>query len=308
MFSYRHAFHAGNHADVLKHAVLVAAIGHLTLKDTALSYIDTHAGAGAYRLDGEHASKSGEAAGGIGALLRIEPSSLPSMLGDYLAAVRASGGEAAGRDGMPRWYPGSPVLAQHLLRPQDSMRLFELHPTDGPKLAAQMRRREGGPRVQVTRDDGFECTPPLVPPPSRRGLILCDPSYEIKTDYARVAAWLQIVLGRFATGVVVIWHPIIGRPEAHELPRRLKRVAAAAGRPWLHALLTVQRARKPRAGAAAQWVDAGPRGASLPGSGVFVINPPHTLAERLREALPVLSGALGVEGQGHHELTASATG
>ncbi len=303
MFSYRHGFHAGNHADVLKHLTLVAVLRHMVSKDTALTCVDTHAGAGLYRLDGDYARTSGEAERGV---LRLGESAIAGAapaLDDYLSVVRSFNDGAADRP--IQVYPGSPFIANALLRPSDALRLFELHPTDSRHLAANIRQLKAGRRIQVVRGDGFEQAPMLLPPVSRRGLVICDPSYEIKSDYARVAAFADLALKRFATAVLLIWHPILGRPEAHELPRRLKRIAQVARRPWLHATLTVRGGRA-RASAAEAAYHLNPDPGGLPGSGVWVINPPHPLQSQLAAALPMLQKHLSIDHHAQFELSSSA--
>ncbi|MFZ5567960.1 MAG: 23S rRNA (adenine(2030)-N(6))-methyltransferase RlmJ [Pseudomonadota bacterium] len=281
MFSYRHAFHAGNHADVLKHTVLIAMLRHLTQKEAALTVIDTHAGAGLYRLDSEFAETSGEAAEGIRRLqspAAAEP--LAPALQDYLELVASFNGK-----GSQRVYPGSPFIIQRLLREHDLLKLYELHPTDAKTLDANVAQLNAGRQVVVLREDGFGCVTRFLPPPSRRALLLCDPSYEIKSDYARVAAMVSDALRRFATGTYAVWYPIIPRPEAHDLPRKLKTLATKSGKPWLHATLTVKSSKM------AAGEDAKRPG--LPASGMFVINPPHTLKGQLQPALPQLVKLLG---------------
>src|SRR5574343_1120991 len=237
MFSYRHAFHAGNHADVLKHSVLIATLQHLIAKDTALMVLDTHAGAGLYRLDGDYARTSAEAEEGVLKLAAAAsaPSAapLPSLLQNYLELVRGfnQGAQIC-------CYSVSPFILHHLLRERDKLKLFELHPTDLRALAGNVAQLKAGRQVAVLQEDGFEGVRRFLPPPSRRALVLCDPSYELKSDYARVPEMLQDALKRFATGTYAVWYPIIPRPEAHALPRRLKSAASKAGRPWLHATLT----------------------------------------------------------------------
>lgn len=288
MFSYRHGFHAGNHADVLKHMVLIAVLKHLTAKPTALTVVDTHAGAGLYRLDSDFADTSGEARDGI---LKLAASPLaagaPPLVADYLqlvASFNPSGGT--------RIYPGSPFVTQALLRrePRDKLWLFELHPTDGKALAGHVAQLEDQRQVAIRREDGFDGLRSLLPPPSRRGLVLIDPSYEIKSDYQRVAACLQESLKKFATGTYMVWYPVIPRPEAHELPRRLKTLANQAGKPWLHATLNIgqapERAKTHTPG------EPAPR-PGLTASGVFLVNPPHTLKAALQEALPAVLEVLG---------------
>ncbi len=275
MFSYRHAFHAGNHADVLKHTVLIAILRHMREKDSALVVLDTHAGAGLYRLDGDYASTSGEAAEGILRLMEAPATPLAPALQDYLDLVASFN-----PGGARRVYPGSPFIVQGLLGDRDRLKLFELHPTDAKTLSANIAQLEAGRTVTVLREDGFEGIKKFLPPPARRGLVLCDPSYEIKSDYARVAEMIADALARFATGTYVVWYPIIPRPEAHDLPKKLKTLASRAGKPWLHATLTVKNS-KLLIDAAGEVQRPG-----LPASGVFVINPPHTLKAALKLALP----------------------
>jgi 23S rRNA (adenine2030-N6)-methyltransferase len=289
MFSYRHAFHAGNHADVLKHTVLIAALDHLLEKEAPLTVVDTHAGAGLYRLDGDYADTSGEAAQGVlrlvgapstGAAAGATPAAVPPVadaIARYLEVIAAFNPK-----GGARVYPGSPFIVQHLLRDQDKLKLFELHPTDARTLDANIAQLEAGRRIAVLREDGFGSATKFLPPPSRRALVLCDPSYEIKSDYARVLDFVAETLKRFATGTYAVWYPIIPRPEAHDLPRRLKTMATKAGKPWLHATLTVKSSR----------IVTAPTGETrrpgLPASGMFLINPPHTLKAKLATALPQL--------------------
>ncbi|MDM0105217.1 23S rRNA (adenine(2030)-N(6))-methyltransferase RlmJ [Variovorax sp. J22R24] len=305
MFSYRHAFHAGNHADVLKHTVLIATLDYLLEKDAALTVVDTHAGAGLYRLDGDYAGTSGEAADGVLRLLsdpkpapaettaspargsakktaEKPPEPLADALSRYLEVIRDFNPK-----GGARIYPGSPFIAHHLLRDHDKLKLFELHPTDARTLDANIAQLEAGRQISVQRDDGFGSATKFLPPPSRRALVLCDPSYEIKSDYARVLDFVAEALKRFATGTYAVWYPIIPRPEAHDLPRRLKTMATKAGKPWLHATLTVKSSK----------ITTDSTGAThrpgLPASGMFLINPPYTLKPLLAAALPQMADRLG---------------
>jgi 23S rRNA (adenine2030-N6)-methyltransferase len=276
MFSYRHAFHAGNHADVLKHTVLIAMLHHLTQKEAALTVLDTHAGAGLYRLDSEFTETSGEAADGIQRLLKpAEGMTLAPALQDYLDLVASFNSK-----GNWRIYPGSPFIIQRLLRGHDKLKLFELHPTDTKTLMANVEQLEAGRQVVVLREDGFEGIRKFLPPPARRALVLCDPSYELKNDYARAAAMATEALKRFPTGTYAIWYPIIPRPEAHDLPRKLKTLATKAGKSWLHATLTVKSSKLTTD------VQGEEKRPGLPASGMFVINPPHTLKPALQAALP----------------------
>ena len=293
MFSYRHAFHAGNHADVLKHTVLIAVLRHMAGKDAALMVLDTHAGAGLYRLDGDYAQTSGEAANGFLRLLNAPPNTvLTPALQDYVDLVRSF--NAAGSAKVV--YPGSPFIAQHLISGRDKLKLFELHPTDVKTLSANIAQLEAGRQVTVLREDGFEGIKKFLPPPSRRSLLLCDPSYEIKHDYALVASTMADALKRFATGCYVVWYPIIPRPEAHDLPRKLKTLANKAGKSWLHATLTVK-SSKMLTDAQGEVQRPG-----LPASGMFLINPPHTLRAALQAALPQMATLLAQDRHASHTL------
>jgi len=290
MFSYRHAFHAGNHADVLKHTTLIGILQYMVQKEAALTVIDTHAGAGLYRLDGDYATKSGESLEGIGRLRAFfaaagapEPAAL---LRDYLALVA----EFNRGDGATV-YPGSPFVTQRLLRERDRdrIKLFELHPTDARALAGNIAQLDVGRSVAVLREDGFEGLKKFIPPPARRALVLCDPSYEMKADYGHAAAMVADGLKRFSTGTYAVWYPIIGRAEAHDLPRRLKTLSNQARKPWLHATLTVKGGTTAPP-VALPGVDHKRPG--LPASGMFIVNPPFTLKEQLAEALPQMKKAL----------------
>ena len=302
MFSYRHGFHAGNHADVLKHITLIALLQYLTQKDTPLTVIDTHAGAGLYRLDGDYANQSGEADNGI--LRLLKQTTLDETITAYRAMIaQFNSGNTLSQD--TKIYPGSPFITQKLLRYDDRLRLFELHPNDFRSLDGNIEQLRVNRQVSVKREDGFESLKALLPPPksstgSRRALVLIDPSYEIKSDYAKVEIAIQDCLKRFATGCYAVWYPIIPRQEAHGLPRRLKTLASQAGKPFLHATLNV--------GGTGIDMDAvgtfaahrtGNVNRGLSASGMCIINPPHTLKATLDAALPELVRYLGRgKGQG----------
>ena len=266
MLAYRHAFHAGNHADVLKHIVLTQVLRHMNAKDKPYRLIDTHAGAGGYSLEGRYAQKKGEYENGIGRLWGRED--LPEIVADYVELVRRFNPQ-----GQLEQYPGSPAFAQMLLRPGDQLRLYELHPTDHKILASYLGATKG---VEVKHADGFEGLKGELPPSTRRAVVLMDPSYEGHGDYPRVVAALREGLRRFAEGVYCVWYPQVSKVEAAELPRRLE---ALAPKGWLHVRLTVQQP------------DA--IGFGLAGSGMFVINPPYTLHDRMAEVLPWLVDTLG---------------
>ena len=315
MFSYRHAFHAGNHADVLKHTTLIALMKYLTQKDTALTVIDTHAGAGLYRLDGDYTETSGEAQEGIFKLVsdpnelllqtaRAQPAtktvanSKPKTkapmvwapaLQDYLDLLRELNPQFSqtGVVSDLKIYPGSPFIEQKFLSGRDKLKLFELHPTDFKSLSGNIDQLGVGRQVSVAREDGFETLKTFLPPPARRAMVFCDPSYEMKSDYARVSACMADAVKRFATGTYVVWYPIIPRPEAHDLPRKLKTLAVKAGRSWLNAVLTVK-SSKLTTDTEGEVIRPG-----LPASGMFIINPPHTLKTELQAALPQMVTRLG---------------
>jgi len=266
MLSYRHGFHAGNHADALKHTVLVQLLAYLTQKDKPLWFVDTHAGAAAYALDEGYATKNAEYESGIGRLWARED--LPPAVADYVAQVRAFNPAGA-----LRRYPGSPQLALQLLRQQDRLRMFELHSTESRLL--QQYLRDDAPRAIAYAGDGFAGLQAVLPPPSRRALVLIDPSYEDKGDYRRVLAALRDAQKRFRPGVYAVWYPQVQRRESRQFPEQLKRLQ---DKDWLHATLTV---KKPVAG-----------GLGLHGSGMFILNPPWLLPKALDLALPWLARVL----------------
>ena len=281
MLAYRHAFHAGNHADVLKHLVLTQVLRYMGEKDTPYTLIDTHAGAGGYSLEGRYAQTKAEYAQGIGRLW--DRADLPAPLADYVALVKRFNADGALA---LEQYPGSPAFAQMLLRAQDRLRLFELHSTDHRILAAYLGQH---PHTQVTMGDGFAALKGELPPPSRRGVVLIDPSYEIKSDYPRVVAALRESLTRFAQGVVIIWYPQLLTLESSQLAQRLQATAdAQAGKGWLHVRLTAQQS------------DA--RGFGLVGSGLFVANPPHVLHDALQSVMQYLVDVLGQYDGAHYLL------
>ncbi len=291
MFSYRHGFHAGAHSDVLKHSVLIGVLKHLTQKEAALTVIDTHAGAGLYRLDGDFAATSGESKNGIakffspasGQVSETKSAIKSDLLRDYLNLISSFNEKE-----QIVIYPGSPFVIQKFLRieARDKLRLFELHPSDYKALVGNIAQLEAGRQITTAQADGFESLKALLPPPSRRGLILIDPSYEIKSDYLKVSDHFQDCLYRFPTGTFIIWYPIIPRPEAHELPRRLKTIARKAGKPFLNTSLAIGIAEKKNTGEA-------PKRPGLTASGLFIVNPPHTLKAALDIAGPELLTTLG---------------
>ena len=277
MLSYRHAFHAGNHADVLKHMVLVALLDHLNQKDKPYWIVDTHAGAGCYALDSGHALQNAEHQGGVSRLWASNQA-LPPLLSRYLEVVRMfnEGDELS-------IYPGSPSIAMALSRDEDRLRLFELHPTD--LVALRGLFGSAGKRVQIRAEDGLAGLKACVPPPTRRGLVLIDPSYEVKTDYRQVVDALDDAHRRFAAGIYMLWFPLLARAELRRMRERLQALDVPS---WLEVSLQV---RKPARD-----------GFGMHGSGLFIINPPWTLPAALQAALPVLSGLLGEDEGASHTL------
>ncbi len=275
MLAYRHAFHAGNHADVLKHLVLWQLCRYMALKEKGVRYVDTHAGAGLYALDAPEALKKGEFRTGIARLW--DAADPPPAVADYLRQVRQ-----LNADGALQRYPGSPWLLQAQLRPQDQLRLFELHPSETPTLQARLGPAKG---VELRQADGFAALKSQLPPPTRRALVLIDPSYEGQADYRHVLDAVGDALRRFAQGVYMVWYPVVSKPGAAAMLQGLK---ALAPQGWLHAQLVVQP------------TDA--QGFGLAGSGVFVINPPYTLHGQLTTALPWLVHRLAQYPQAHHLL------
>lgn len=270
MLSYRHAFHAGNHADVLKHFVEMQLLSHLAKKDKAFWYIDTHAGAGCYALDCGYATQNAEFKSGISCLWKRDD--LPPLLGDYVELVKR-----LNPDGMLKLYPGSPLLAQKMLRKQDRLRLFEIHPADSVLLQKNFAGQNKQVLIQTT--DGFKAMKALLPPPPKRALVLIDPPYEDKQDYQRVVSVLKEGLKRFATGMYALWYPQLARDETRQLPEKLKRLPVKS---WLHVALSVR------------GTDAAE---GMRGSGMFVLNPPWYLQKNLQQEMPYLVKHLGQDEQ-----------
>ncbi|CRL61123.1 23S rRNA (adenine(2030)-N(6))-methyltransferase RlmJ [Proteus mirabilis] len=271
MLSYRHSFHAGNHADVLKHIVQTLIIESLKEKEKPFLYLDTHAGAGRYQLTNAHATRTGEYLEGIARLWQQDE--VPELILPYLEAV----GEL-NSNGELRYYPGSPLLAGKLLREQDSLVLTELHPTDYPLLRTEFSR---DPRVRVSREDGFGQLKSKLPPASRRGFALIDPPYELKQDYSAVVKGVVEGHKRFATGTYAIWYPVVHR---QQIKRMLKELEATG----IRKILQIELAVKP---------DSDQLG--MTASGMIVINPPWKLESQMKSILPWLHKILVPEGIGH---------
>ena len=269
MLSYRHAYHAGSHADVLKHCVVLELLSYFNRKDKPWHYIDTHAGGGCYALESERAGKTAEHEEGIARIWGR--TDLPAPLAAYREAVAQFNPH-----GRLVFYPGSPALAMTMARPQDRLRLFELHPADFEALERTFAGETE--RVQCRKADGFAGLKSLLPPLSRRALVLIDPSYEIKDDYRKVVDCVKDAMRRFPTGTYAVWYPLLARSEARNLPKRLADLGAQS---WLDLRLAVR--RPPR------------DGLGMFGSGMFIINPPWVLPERLETMMPWLVNVLGTD-------------
>lgn len=268
MLSYRHAFHAGNHADVLKHYVLTLVLAYMKQKDKPFWYIDTHAGAGLYSLTEGYATQNAEFEQGIAKLMKAE--NLPKPLADFVTCIKHH--NASGL----RFYPGSPIIAQDFLRTDDKMRLFELHPNDCKLLIENFRGQ--GKQVNIEMQDGFNGIKACLPPPPRRGVVLIDPPYENKQDYQHVVDAIKDSLKRFATGTYMIWYPILQRPEPDNMIEQLHRLNLPN---WLHVAMRIQ---APSA-----------EGFGMHGSGLFIINPPWSLPKVLEETMPILTDLLALD-------------
>lgn len=273
MLSYRHSFHAGNHGDVLKHWSLVTMLDYLNQKEKPYWYIDTHSGAGRYHLGDAHSQKNREHEQGIQRLFGQR--GLPESLARYVALVTDLGGVS--QNGHLQGYPGSPVIAQSLAREQDKLRLFELHKSDSRKLESHMGADQ---RVRVDASDGFAGLKALLPPPTKRGLIMIDPSYEVKSDYSKVLKVIPDAVRRFSVGVFVLWYPLLSHLDNVNFKERILKLD---GMKWMDLRLCV---------------DDRPTAQGMFGSGLFVVNPPWKLQEQALQVLPCLADKLGVNDAG----------
>ena len=275
MLSYQHAYHAGNHADVLKHVVLLALLAKLAEKEKPLRYIETHAGAGGYDLRSPAARKNREYLGGIGKIWNA--GGMPEAVARLVDLVRRYNDGAT----TVERYPGSPWLAREMLRPTDSVYLFELHPAENRALEHALGADR---RVTVLRVNGLEGCIGLVPPPERRGLVFVDPSYETKDEHSQVVDALHKAHRRFATGTYAIWYPVLERRWVERFERAVRGIGIDA--------VDVYELRVAPDG----------RGEGLTGSGMIVANPPWRVREELAIALPWLARELGVDGGGSYRI------
>jgi 23S rRNA (adenine2030-N6)-methyltransferase len=271
--NYRHAYHAGNFADVLKHAVLALIISYLKKKDAPFRVIDTHAGCGLYALDSVEAGKTREWEGGIGKLLGADAAPLSpeaaQALAPYLDAVRAENPQ-----GRLVHYPGSPLIARRLLRQQDRLIANELHPVDGIHLKQALGR---DPRAKVLALDGWVALKSLLPPKERRAIVLIDPPFEKDDELERMADGLAAGLHRFSTGVFAAWLPIKDRKPVSRFYERLRPLAS------VHDTLRMELLVRDRGGSAQRLI----------GCAMIVVNPPFELERQLTVILPELAARLG---------------
>ncbi len=268
--NYRHSFHAGNHADVLKHAVLLRMVTLMQGKETPLCYLDSHAGTALYDLQGDDAERTGEYLGGIGRLW--EQAELPELLGAYRDAVALYN-----TDGQLRLYPGSPQLIADRLREQDRMIVSELHPADAAILKEHYA---GEPRIAVHHRDGYELPKAFLPVPEKRALWLLDPPFEKSDDLERCMSAVQIAVQRMRQTVIALWYPIKDQRLLQDFYRRM----ADAGLPKV---LRIELNVRPA-----------DTSLGLNGSGLMLVNPPWPLWQELEQVLPWLAGELAVSGPG----------
>ncbi|MGQ0286585.1 23S rRNA (adenine(2030)-N(6))-methyltransferase RlmJ [Pasteurellaceae bacterium 22721_9_1] len=269
MLSYRHSFHAGNHADVLKHIVQMLIIESLQQKEKGFYYLDTHSGVGRYRLSSEESEKTAEYQEGIGRLW--SQTDLPEDIQRYINLIQEinGGGKAL------RYYAGSPLIAALMLRPQDRALLTELHPTDFPLLRNNFKEYKN---FSTKRENGFQQLKATLPPKERRGFVLIDPPYELKEDYDLVVQAIEEGYKRFATGIYAIWYPVV-------LRQQTKRILKGLEATGIRKILQIELAVRP---------DSDQRG--MTASGMIVINPPWQLETQMKTILPYLAKKLVPEG------------
>ncbi|HDZ9498586.1 TPA: 23S rRNA (adenine(2030)-N(6))-methyltransferase RlmJ [Vibrio cholerae] len=273
MLSYRHSFHAGNHADVLKHIVQSLILNSLQQKEKPFVYHDTHSGVGRYDLTHEWSEKTGEYKQGIARVWQQD--NIPAELDSYLDAIRQlNQGETL------RYYPGSPRVARAHLREQDRMVLTELHPSDYPLLEQEFHRDR---QVSIYKEDGFARLKASLPPQERRGLVLIDPPYELAKEYRYVVRAIAQSYKRWATGIYAIWYPVVNRCDIDDMLEGLQGLE-------IRKILQIELGVAP---------DTNERG--MTASGMIVINPPWTLESQMQTILPFLKQAIA-PATGHYKV------
>ncbi|HCO54623.1 MAG TPA: 23S rRNA (adenine(2030)-N(6))-methyltransferase RlmJ [Pelagibacterium sp.] len=275
--NYRHAFHAGNFADVVKHIILTRILAYLMRKEAAFRVIDTHAGVGLYDLLGDEAGRTGEWREGIARLMAAElPEPVAGLVAPYLAAVAAQNS-----DGQLRHYPGSPFITRHMLRDQDRLMALELHPADAEALRENFA---GDIQTRVTQLDGWAAIGTHLPPKEKRGLVLVDPPFEVKGEFERMTQALVKAHARWPGGTYAFWYPIKDPRDVQSYAKALRATSIAK---ILRLELTIRLPSTP------------PR---LHGTGMVVVNPPFVLEEEMRTLLPILAGLLADEGRGRFHI------
>jgi len=271
LLSYRHAFHAGNFADVLKHSVLTLVLDYMCRKEKGFHYIDSHSGAGMYQLAGEYSQKTGEYKDGIAKL--VNESNLPDALQPYVNLIKElNPTNSTNETNKLDIYPGSPGIAKRFMRRQDSTHLFELHPTDIQHLNDFCYRWK---KVFIKQSDGFQGILGLLPPPNRRGVVLIDPPYELKEDYHKAVDTIVKAYKKFATGTYILWYPVVKREQVNSMEQA-----------FIHSdvknLLQLEFCLSP---------DTDEYG--MTGTGLFIVNPPWQLSKQMTKVLPYLKNKLG---------------
>lgn len=272
MLSYRHAFHAGNFADVLKHSVLTLVLDYMTRKEKGFSYIDSHSGAGMYQLNDPQAQKTGEYKSGIAKL--INQTDLPEALQPYIDLIQTFNPDSERND--LTLYPGSPAVAKHFMRRQDSTHLFELHPTDIQHLTNYCYRWK---KAFIKQSDGYQGVLGLLPPPSRRGVVLIDPPYELKEDYQKAVNTIIKAYSKFATGTYILWYPVVKRELVTEMKHHFTQQNSNNN---VKNLLQIEFCLS---------ADSDEYG--MTGTGLFIVNPPWQLSQQMSHVLPYLKEKLG---------------
>jgi len=276
MLSYRHAFHAGNHADILKHYTFSLILDYFNQKDKSYHVIDTHAGAGMYAIKSDFSQKNMEFETGVSRLLKAPH--LPESLAQFVTMVQSFNPTTTFN-----FYPGSPKIAEYFLRADDKLYLFELHPNEYNILFNNFNDKKKT-HTQILLQDGFQRLKACLPPSTKRGIVIIDPPYEQKQDYQQVVATIQDSLKRFSSGCYIIWYPLLARDEPAQMVEALRGLGAQN---WLNVSMQVTN----------QSADIG-----MYGSGLYIINPPWTLPKTLQESLPILTNLLAKDENASYQL------
>lgn len=309
MLSYRHAFHAGNHADVLKHFALCAVLEKLQAKNKSFSVFDTHAGAGLYNIESEMALKTGENISGIKKLCACDENILPQELLPYIRLCKAYAEHSL--------YPGSPEIERYFMCQDDALVLCELHNTEIEILKSNMHRKisdfkttsaykptsENAVKAQIHHRNGYEALLALTPPKIRRGLAVIDPSYEEKSDYLDAAKTIAAVHKKWNNGIIMLWYPLLAHRK-QEIAAMKRTITAAAQTGIICETLDVQLLINTEDSHVETSLEeaSGSKTPRLYGSGLFFINPPYLLKEQFENVLPFLSEKLGTDGKGSFSI------